>query len=202
MSGIIAQNVGRHGGLIKASSGGGGAWTLISTVTSDGSDASLSFTSGIDSTYDEYVFVFNNIHAETNSAQLMFQVNADGESGFNETITSNFFDAYHNESDANEALRYIASFDQAEGTGYQNLGVLGDDAGNDLCGDGYLHLFSPSSTTFVKHFISRFQSGENLYAKDQHCGGYINTTAAITEIDFKMSADEIQGGSISMYGIT
>ena len=200
MSGIIAQNVGRHGGLIKAPSGGGGAWTLIQTLTSDGSDASLSFTSGIDSTYDEYVFVFNNIHAETNSAQLMFQVNADGESGFNETITSTFFYAYHNEIDTAAALAYVTGFDQAEGTGYQQLGELGDS--NDFCGDGFLHLFSPSDTTFVKHFISRLAAGEGVYAKDNYCAGYINTTAAITEIDFKMSADEIQGGSISMYGIS
>jgi hypothetical protein len=199
MSGIIAQNVGRHGGLIKASSGGGGAWTLISTVTSDGSDASLSFTSGIDSTYDEYVFVFNNIHAETNSAQLMFQVNADGESGFNETITSTFFYTYHNEIDTAAALAYVAGFDQGQGTSYQQLGELGDS--NDFCGDGYLHLFNPSSTTFVKHFMARLASGEGVYIKDNHCAGYINTTAAITEIDFKMSADEIQGGSISLYGI-
>ena len=38
---------------------------LISTFTSDGSDATASFTSGIDSTYKEYLFVFNNIHCET-----------------------------------------------------------------------------------------------------------------------------------------
>jgi len=199
MSGIIAQNAGRHTGLVKAAEAGGGAWTLIQTLTSDGSDASLSFTSGIDSTYDEYCFKFINIHPETNDRQLEFQVNASGESGFNETITSTFFDSYHNEGDYATAVRYIAGWDQAQGTDYQYLAVLGGDS--DFCGDGYLYLFNPSSTTFVTHFISRLAAGENLYAKDLHCAGYINTTAAITEIDFKMSTGEIQGGSISMYGI-
>jgi len=199
MSGIVAQNVGRRSGLVKAVAAGGGEWTLISTVTSDGSDASLSFTSGIDSTYDEYCFKFINIHAETNDTQLSWQVNASGQSGFNETITSSFFDAYHNESDSASALRYVVGFDQAQGTAYQDLGVLGNS--NDFCGDGYLHLFNPSSTTFVKQFISRLAAGEGIYAKDLYSAGYINTTTAITQIDFKMSADEIQGGSISMYGI-
>ena len=70
MSGIISQNVGRHSGLVKAPSGGGGAWTLIQTITSDGSDASISFTSGIDSTYDEYCFKFINIHPDSTNVHF------------------------------------------------------------------------------------------------------------------------------------
>ena len=45
----------------KPSGLSGGSMNLISTQTASGS-ANLSFTSGIDSTYDEYVFKFINIH--------------------------------------------------------------------------------------------------------------------------------------------
>jgi hypothetical protein len=41
----------------------GGSMVLLSTQTASG-DASISFTSGITSTYKEYMFIFNNIHPE------------------------------------------------------------------------------------------------------------------------------------------
>ena len=203
MSGIIAQNVGRHGGLIKAPSGGGGAWNLIQTITSDGSDASISFTSGIDSTYDEYVFVFNNIHPETDEVDFHFNGSSDGGSAYDVTKTTTFFNASHYENDASTELAYKTGDDLAQSTSYQSLTRtnLGND--NDQSFSGMLYLFDPSNTTFVKHFM----------AVDNHChatdlslndfvAGYFNTTSAIDAMDFKMSADEIQGGSISMYGIS
>ena len=197
MSGIIAQNSGRHTGLVKASSAGG-VWNLIETLTSDGSDATLDFTSGIDSTYDEYVFKIINMHPETGSTTLDFQVNASGESGYNETMTTTHFRAYHAEADDGAGLGYKADKDQAQGTAFQALCEPINNNNDDSC-SGYLHLFSPSSTVFVKHFISRFSAE---YATDTFVAGYINTTAAITDVQFKFSADEIQGGSISLYGIS
>jgi hypothetical protein len=202
MSGIIAQNSGRHTGLVKASSGGGGVWNLIETLTSDGSDSDLSFTSGIDSTYDEYVFKFINIHPETDRVRLIFQANASGGSGYNETITSTHFVAYHDEAGSSSSLGYEASLDQAQGTDFQ---ILTDSIGadNDQSVSGELWLFNPSSTVFVKHFISSFNMSHwNDYTNNPFVAGYFNTTSAIDEIQFKMSADEIQGGSISLYGIS
>ena len=197
MRGIISQNSGRHTGLVKASAGGG-VWNLIETLTSDGSDSDLSFTSGINSTYDEYVFKFINIHPETGSTTLDFQVNASGESGYNETMTTTHFRAYHAEADDGAGLGYKTDKDQAQGTAFQALCEPINNNNDDSC-SGYLHLFSPSDTTFVKHFISRFSAE---YATDTFVAGYINTTAAITDVQFKFSADEIQGGSISLYGIS
>ncbi len=206
MSGIIAQNVGRHGGLIKAPSGGGGAWTLIQTLTSDGSDSDLSFTSGIDSTYDEYVFIMNNIHPETDGAGLQFNFSIDSGSNYNVTKTSTHFRTYHAESDAGTRLAYTDWNDLAEETGHQNLtgALYGEGIGsdNDQSTSGFLHIFDPSSTTFVIHFIAQFQySNTNDYTENSYAAGYGNTTSAVDAIQFKMSADEIQGGSISMYGI-
>jgi hypothetical protein len=203
MSGIIAQNVGRHGGLIKApSGGGGGAWTLIQTLTSDGSDADLSFTSGIDSTYDEYVFKFINIHPETDEVYLTFNGSADSGSNYNVTKTTSTFVARHDEGDTETSFAYTAADDLSESTSFQIItGVVGN--GNDESASGYLHLFNPSSTTFVKQFIATANTYDrNDRSTNEFIAGYFNTTSAVDAIQFKMSADEIQAGSISMYGIS
>jgi len=201
MSGIIAQNSGRHTGLVKASSGGDAVWNLILTQTAS-SSATLSFTSGIDSTYDEYVFKFYDIHPATDSTDFSFQGNAAGGSGYNETITSTFFRAYHGDDDGGATLAYYATLDQAQGTGFQALCEnVGND--NDSQLSGTLHLFAPSDTTFIKHFISRTQiHAESDYAVENNIAGYFNTTSAIDEIQFKMDSGNIDAGTISLYGIS
>ena len=199
MSGIVAQNVGRRSGLIKTVAAGG-EWTLISTVTSDGSDATISFTSGLDSTYDEYCFKFIGIHPETDGEDLQFNLSIDGGSNYNVTKTSTYFHAEHNESGTSD-FGYYVSRDLAQSTAFQTLQqTVGSD--NDQSASGYMYLYQPSSTTFVKHFISQISNYKDEdYNQNTFVAGYGNTTSAVDAIQFKMSDDEIQGGSISMYGI-
>ena len=123
---------------------------LITTSTAS-SSATISFTSGIDSTYKEYLFIFNNIHPATNDSRFSFQADTGTNTNYNQTITSTFFYAYHDEADSQAAVSYVAGRDQAQGTSFQDItdGVGND---NDQSTSGYLHLFDPSSTTFVKHF--------------------------------------------------
>ena len=128
-----------------------GNLVFISRSTAS-SSSSLSITSGINSTYKEYIFILNSIHPASDGVYLQFQGNAAGGSGYNETITSTSFIAYHFESGSSAALSYNAGGDLAQGTGFQRLSQnVGNDA--DQCVSGYLHLFDPSSTTFVKHFV-------------------------------------------------
>tara|TARA_X000001382_G_C3103273_1_gene157441 strand:- start:67 stop:723 length:657 start_codon:yes stop_codon:yes gene_type:complete len=177
----------------------GGNMVLLSTQTASAS-ASISFTSGIDSTYKEYMFIFNNIHPAT-TANFTFQVNASGQTGFNETITSSVFRAQHTESDSTASLDYKTNLDQAQGTSYQ---VIGEQisAGSDESCSGKLHLFDPSSDTFVKHFMTNFSGYvDGTTSHNNFTAGYINTTSAITEIDFKMSSGNIDAGTIQMFGI-
>ena len=201
MSGIIAQNSGRHTGLVKASSGGGGEWTLIQTLTSDGSDDDLSFTSGIDSTYDEYCFKFIDIHPETDNVEFQFNMSTDGGSNYNVTKTTTYFHAYEYEGGSSNNLGYHAASDLAQSTAFQRIvNQVGND--NDQTVSGELYLFNPSSTTFVKHFLCRSNFyAYNDYSQNPFVAGYGNTTSAVDAIQFKMSSDEIQGGSISLYGI-
>ena len=178
----------------------GSSLVLISEQTASGS-ATIDFTSGIDSTYKEYIFKFINIHTATDNTQITFQGNASGGSGFNETITSTYFQAYHNEGGSDTALSYVTSRDQAQGTSFQKIADgLGTD--NDQSASGFLHLFNPSSTTFVKHFMSRLQIAHyGEYSQDEFIAGYFNTTSAIDEIQFKMSSGNIDSGTIKLYGV-
>ena len=173
--------------------------TLISTSTASGA-SSADITSGITSSYDEYMFVCTDIGPATNSADFMVQFNAAGASGFNETITSTSFYAQLDESGANEHLGYASGQDLAQGTAYQQLTDNQGEA-SDESSAGILHLFSPANTTYVKHFYSRFvMYHHGDYVQDWYIAGYINTTTAIDEISFKMSSGNFDG-VIQMYGI-
>ena len=180
--------------------GNAGSLFLLSTFTSDGSDATASFTSSIDSTYKEYLFIFTNIHPESNDITFQFQVNASGGSGYNETITSTSFFSYHREDDVS-GLSYATGGDQAQGTSFQNISDSIGNA-NDEAVSGWLRLFDPSNTTFVKHFMScAIANMHSEGAYQPFRGGYINTTSAIDEVQFKFSSGEIQGGKIQMFGV-
>ena len=202
MSGIIAQNINRHSGLLKAPEGGGSAvWNLIETQTAS-SSSTISFTSGIDSTYDEYVFTFHNMHPATDRAFLQFQVDTGTNTNYNQTITSSYFHAFHDEADSNTALNYVTSKDQAQGTGFQTISYNTGNA-NDECSDGELQLFAPASTTFVKNFMSTFQTADDAgFSDNPYCAGYINTTTALTRVQFKFSSGNIDSGQISLFGIS
>jgi len=207
MSGIVGQNTLGGSGLIKSPEGGG-AWNFIKKLTASG-DSSLSFVDGtddvvLDSTYKTYVFTFNNIHAADTSI-FTFQANASGGSGFNETITSTMFRAYHIEGSGASGLGYQTSGDQAQGTSYNQIFFQHISTDNDSSGSGILHLFDPSNTTFVKNFIANtmhVNSTGSEGAIHSFSAGYFNTTSAITEIDFKMSSGNIDAGDICLYGIS
>jgi len=177
-----------------------GDLVFISRSTAS-SSASVSITSGINSTYKEYIFMFNNIHPGTDSKSLQFNLSADSGSNYNVTKTTTFYRAQHTEAGAS-VFEYVAGDDLAQGTGAANISNLcGSD--NDQCVSGYLHLFEPSSTTFVKHFMSVVNStftdsdgSANLYM-----AGYGNTTSAIDAIQFSMSSGNIDSGTIDLYGV-
>ena len=177
-----------------------GNMTLLSTQTASNA-ASVSFTSGIDNTYKLYVFKWYDVNPATDNVKFGFQVNAVGESGYNETITSTLVQAYFSEAGSDNRLIYTGSVDdQANGTVFQVVGsAIGN--GGDESNAGELFLFNPSNTTYVKHFYSRahgYYSGD--YSWSDFVGGYINTTTAIDEIQFKMSSGNMDA-VIKMYGL-
>ena len=181
-----------------------GSQVLIKTLTAS-SSSDLTFVHGtssviLDSTYPIYIFKFINIHVATNDA--VFRVNfRDGGSNYDATKTTSFFRAYHAEDASAAALTYATSHDLAQSTSDQPL-AQEVSADNDASTSGVLHLFEPSSTTFVKHFTgvsNSYHVGNQTFAI--HYAGYSNVTAAIDGVRFKMSSVNIDAGTIKMYGI-
>ena len=79
---------------------------------------------------------------------------------------------------------------------------VSQNTGNDESCAGYLRLFNPSDTTFVKHFVfSATGYGQSAYNMQYHGYGYFNTTSAIAAIQFKESSGNIDAGDICLYGI-
>ena len=176
-----------------------GSMTLLSTVTAS-SSATVSFASGITSTYKEYIFKFYDVHPSADAADLTVNFR-DGSSAYDATKTSSFFWAYHDEADSDTTLNYASSNDLAQGTGVQPISSNpGND--NDQACSGTLHLFDPASTTFVKHFIAISNSTEPAnYSINSYASGYCNVTAAIDGVQFKFESGNIDSGTFKMYGV-
>jgi len=178
-----------------------GAMTLISTSTAS-SSATIDFTSGIDSTYKEYIFQFIDIHQATDGADFQFQVDTGTNTSYNQTITSAGFVCEHDEGDTATTLAtHSGSAVLHQETGFQDLGrSLGND--NDQCLVGQLHLFDPSNSSHVTHFMAVInEAGSTNQTVQRHVSGYVNTTTAITRIRFKADSGNIDSGTIKMYGI-
>ena len=179
----------------------GGGLNLISTQTAS-SSATIDFTSGIDSTYKKYIFKLYDIHPATDGTDLSFQVETATNTDYNQTITSTYFRARHGEDGSADQLTYATGNDLAQSTSFQIIaGDLGND--NDQSYSGTLHLFDPSNTTFVKHFIANGNESRNDdRTANNFVAGYINDTTAITRVRFKMASGNIDSGTFKMYGVT
>ena len=182
-----------------------GVMTLIKTLTAS-SSATLSFVNGassvvLDGTYKEYIFKFIDIHPATNEAYFSFQVDTGTNTNYNIAVTSTAFDAYNYESGGTPALTYRTGNDQAQGTAFQRVTSSGG-SDNDQNFAGTIHLYDPSSATFVKHFMctSNTTSHDDSTANSNYAG-YFNTTTALTRVQFKMSSGNIDAGIIKLYGI-
>ena len=182
-----------------------GSMVLISEQTAS-SSANISFTSGIDSTYPIYKFEFINIHPSADwNNWFAFQASTNGGSSYGVTVTNTAFRAYHNEADSQAALGYLDSYDQAQSTAFIRLCEDTSSANADENLSGYVQIFNPSNTTFVKHYIGRSQTATakvgQVYSLDWHGAGYFNTTSALNAFQFKMNSGNIDSGTIKLYGI-
>ena len=180
-----------------------GSMNLISTQTAS-SSSTISFTSGIDDTYDSYVFKFIDCHAQTSTADFTMNLSVDSGSNYNVAKTTTYFFTYHFEDDSGTSFAYRTDSDLAQGTGFQPVAHnQADDDDASWCGQ--MQLFNPSSTTFVKHFISTVQQmGDTAkaFSAQRFMAGYGNTTSAIDAVQFKMSSGNIDSGVIKLYGVS
>ena len=177
----------------------GGGPTLISTATASTS-ASLSFTTGIDDTYDKYMFVIVNVQPTTDSAFFQFQVSTNGGTSYGARITSTNFCATHGENGTNGRIEYVTAGDLANSTSYQPLGLyIGSDT--DECFSAELFIVNPAGTTFIKQFYSTGNLvSSSIYTRNPFVAGYVNTASRVSAIDFKFSTGNIAAGKVKMYG--
>ena len=183
---------------LSSNATGAGGMTLLSTQTAS-SDSTITFASGIDSTYKEYIFKYYDVHP---SAGVRLAVNfRDGSTAYDATKTSTFFEVYQNEAGTSTSLAYVTDYDLAQSTAVQSIGYIGNE--NDESCAGILHLYDPSSTTFVKHYIATTPGyhGSNL-ALTSYVAGYCNVTAAIDGVQFSMTSGNIDSGTFKMYGVS
>jgi hypothetical protein len=175
----------------------GGTLILLSTQTASAS-ATISFTTGLNSTYDEYIFKFINIHPSI-SDFFGFQCSTNGGSSYGITATTTFFRGQQTEAGADATLAYDTSMDLAQSTSLARLGrpILID---NDASLSGTLTIFNPSSTTYVKHYLYN-NSVMGNFCQNAFGAGYFNTTSAINAIQFKMESGNIDDGIIKLYGV-
>ena len=207
MSIIKLNNNGVKNATAFGSITGLGSMTFIKKLTAS-SSATLSFVDGsssvvLDNTYKEYVFTFKDIHPASENPFFSFNLSVDGGSNYNVTKTSSAFFTQQGESGSGAELNYSTARDLAQSTGVQNIS---SEAGNDSdqTVSGYLHLFNPSSTTFVKHYISQTNSNfkySEPYFMSTNVAGYGNTTSAVDAIQFSFSSGNIDSGDICLYGI-
>ena len=179
-----------------------GDLVFISRSTAS-SSSSVSITSGINSTYKEYIFVFNNIHPSANAGKFRLIGSTDSGSSYGVATTTSMFEALVDESGNNNTVRYEDGDDVAQSTSAFPISTgIGSD--NDESLSGFLHLFEPSSSTFVKHFLTstNLVNGSGTpYTVQTRVGGYFNTTSAIDAVQFSMSSGNIDSGTIDMYGV-
>ena len=158
----------------------------------------------LDDTYKSYIFKFIDIHPATNGSQFQFNFSIDSGSNYNVTKTSTNFAAYNEETGDGNGLAYRTAYDLAQSTSFQTIMEDFDTSSYSGSGSGVgiLKLFNPSSTTFVKHFISKCHHlRDSTYAWSAYVAGYANTTSAVDAIQFKFSAGNIDDGIIKLYGV-
>tara|TARA_R110000782_G_scaffold269961_1_gene369128 strand:- start:1343 stop:1987 length:645 start_codon:yes stop_codon:yes gene_type:complete len=178
----------------------GGSMVLLATTTLSSAAATIDFTSGIDSTYTEYQFHFIDIHPET-AGDFSFQVDTGTNTNYNLEFHSNFFNATHTEDGSTTvSVAYRSNADQFEGTAFQIISGAVGTAGDDCC-TGVLTLFNPANSTFIKNFTCTTQIAGSATSINSFSGGTINSSTALTRIRFKMASDDIDAGTIKMYGI-
>ena len=210
MSGIVTQNVLGTSGLVKAVSAGG-TWVEIKSLTTDGSDETLSFVNGasdvvFDSTYPVYCFRWFNMHPATDNTPISFNFSDDTSShSYDITKTTSYYENQRDESGGDGGgsgvLQYNAGNDLAQGTGFQVMSYQ-DATGADDNAGGYLYVFAPSNTTYTKSFFARQQHNANyVICQGTFISGYANTTAALTAVQFKYDSGDMDAGTIKMFGI-
>ena len=175
--------------------------TLIATtnITTDVSEVVIN--SGIDSTYDEHMFVFTGIVFSADNGNLAWQCNATGETGYNEQWVNTVIRARLFEGNSGAEVTYQTGYDTVGTGSVYCTGEVGSDS--DQCVAGFFHLFQAHLSTAVTQFTSRFNiSGQADSSEEWVSGGYTSATnAVVSDIKFICTSGNFTAGTIQHFGI-
>ena len=171
--------------------------TLINTYTPS-NVTEQEITSGLDSTYSSYMFVFTDMYVHTNATVLTFQTGA----SYNTATTTAPATAYMYEDDSANDFDFTEGIRSSSGTAFVQMHRRMGNA-SDNCMAGIMILFDPASTTHDKYFYYNINHTMDLGPATAQTinQGQIKTTDAITQIQFKADGGNISG-TIQLYGIT
>jgi hypothetical protein len=203
---LVKYNNNSISAITDVSSSMKGTMTLIKSQTADASSGTVAFVNGssdvvLDSTYPIYLFKFINIHPNNDGDILRVNFSDDTSShSYDLAKTTTGFNARHDEDGSDGGIAYSTGTDLAQGTGNKDLTVGVNNANEASC-SGEMYLFSPSSTTFVKHFYATTNTDYGGRCYTRYSAGYINTTAAVTAVQFTFTGGNIDAGTFKLYGI-
>ena len=174
---------------------GGGAYVLLSTSTVSSGVSELDITSNIDSTYENYMISYTQIHPATDGQVLRLRVFGPG----SPLTASEYIFASIGRNSGNAESKVASA-----GTTYWDMGC-GNGVGNDPTDSisGQLILHNPSDTTFFKliqaNSIHQDSSSVLIRGID---GVVVKNAAAITGVRFFFGSGNIDLGEFKLYGIT
>lgn len=175
----------------SAAPAGGGAWTLISTVTANNS-ATISFT-GLNSTYDVYVITIARLVPQS-GWDLEMKVSTDGGSTYSSSDYSYITTVLY---DTSTSHTYYKT--QSGG----NFDLTGDSiatTSTEGC-SGVIYLFKPSASANFQCAWDLVHSGTSFTTNHANGAGRWKTTNDVDAVRLYMASGNVVSGVFRLYGI-
>ena len=188
---------------VKWAAAGGGAWTLVSTITASNA-ASVDFDGVLSSSYDRYVIIGSDIHVDTNAVAMYIRTDSNGGDSFDSGSGNYNWSVF---GVGTESVQTITETDSGDtkieiGGGHSSVTILNEaNSLNSLT----CHICNPSETAGFKVVFGTFIyfDSDDTAAKtpaQAHFCGVREATAAIDSIQFITSSGTMDG-VFRLYGI-
>jgi len=165
------------------------------------SSSALIFTTGLDDTYDEYLFVMTGLAGQP-AGQIGVQISIDA--GATWLAAPNYWSAFQHISSHNAAINQVYGNFNGSNALFTISGIY-DAVAHHLM-DGEFRLFRPGKTGSYKHciFHTSVVNSQDVNGAVQSVGGGCNvgTLAPINGIRFFSTPGVIPSGTIHMYGVS
>lgn len=169
-----------------------GSLIKIAETTVSSAVASVTLT-GIDSTYDVYMVVYNNVQPDTDATNLNVRFTVSGTA-----------DSSSNYDRAFKKLSAISSFSDISSTNQDKLRTSGQNTGTGTSetANGIIYCFNfnnASEYSFITNEETSF--GADTNTRGNQGGGVLTVAQACDGIQFLFSSNNIDSGKFKLYGL-